>query len=74
MLMQNFGVTKKEHYGMLSYFLEWSIAGRISAPVSVSFLKRRLDKNVTPRMTGATCEISTGINIPSYPETIKEPR
>ena len=25
MLMQNFGVTKKEHYGMLWYFLEWSI-------------------------------------------------
>ena len=26
MLMQNFGVTIKEHYGMLWYFLEWSIA------------------------------------------------
>ena len=25
MLMQNFGVTKKEHYSMLWYFLEWSI-------------------------------------------------
>ena len=25
MLMQNFGVTNKEHYGMLWYFLEWSI-------------------------------------------------
>ena len=24
-LMQNFGVTKKEHYGMLGYFLELSI-------------------------------------------------
>ena len=24
-LMQNFGVTNKEHYGMLWYFLEWSI-------------------------------------------------
>ena len=23
--MQNFGVTSKEHYGMLWYFLEWSI-------------------------------------------------
>ena len=22
-LMQNFGVTNKEHYGMLWYFLEW---------------------------------------------------
>ena len=26
MLMQNFGVTNKEHYGMLWYFLVWSIA------------------------------------------------
>ena len=25
MLMQNFWVTNKEHYGMLLYFLEWSI-------------------------------------------------
>ena len=25
MLMQNFGVTNKERYGMLWYFLEWSI-------------------------------------------------
>ena len=25
MLMQNFGMTNKEHYGMLWYFLEWSI-------------------------------------------------
>ena len=25
MLMQNVGVTNKEHYGMLWYFLEWSI-------------------------------------------------
>ena len=24
MLMQNFGVTNKEHYGMLWHFLEWS--------------------------------------------------
>ena len=25
MLMQNFGMTNKEHYGVLWYFLEWSI-------------------------------------------------
>ena len=25
MSIQNFGVTNKEHYGMLWYFLEWSI-------------------------------------------------
>ena len=28
MPMQNFGVTNKEHYGMLWYFLEWSIVIR----------------------------------------------
>jgi len=27
MLMQNFGVTNKEHYGMLWYFLKWSTGG-----------------------------------------------
>ena len=26
MLRQTFGVTNKEHYGMLWFFLEWSIA------------------------------------------------
>ena len=31
MLMQNFGVTKKEHYGMLWYFLEWSISSSLSS-------------------------------------------
>ena len=28
MLMQTFGVTNKEHYGMLWYYLVWSIALR----------------------------------------------
>ena len=48
MLMQNFGSTDKEHYGMLWYFLEWSIWGILSprrdwAPflVSGSFYRRR---------------------------------
>ena len=27
MLMQNFGLTNKDYYGMLWYFLEWSIRG-----------------------------------------------
>ena len=31
MLMQNFGVTNKDHYGMLWYFLEWSISVPIKA-------------------------------------------
>ena len=30
MLMQNLGVTNKEHYGMLWYFLEWSIVFCVS--------------------------------------------
>ena len=29
MLMQNIGVTSKEHYGMLWYFLEWSIGSEL---------------------------------------------
>ena len=28
-----FGVTNKEHYGMLWYFLEWSIATLLTLPV-----------------------------------------
>ena len=31
MRMQNFGVTNKEYYGMLLYFLEWSIQCRIQS-------------------------------------------
>ena len=31
MLMQNFGVTNKEHYGMLWYFLEWSITCKFAS-------------------------------------------
>ena len=31
MLMQNLGVTNKEHYGMLWYFLEWSITQRATS-------------------------------------------
>ena len=32
MPMQNFGATNKEHYGMLWYFLEWSI-GPVQTPL-----------------------------------------
>ena len=32
--MQNFGVTNNEHYGMLWYFLEWSIVARHIASVA----------------------------------------
>ena len=34
MLMQNFGVTNKEHYRMLWYFLEWSISFWYSRTIS----------------------------------------
>ena len=34
-LMQNFGVTNKERYGMLWYFLEWSIVQMIRKPNSI---------------------------------------
>ena len=40
MLMQNFGVTNKEHYGMLWYFLEWSIAHCDGKLNSVRVLQR----------------------------------
>ena len=39
MLMQNFGVPKKEHYGMLWYFLEWSILNTQRNLYWISFLK-----------------------------------
>ena len=39
MLKQNFGVTKKEHYGVLWYFLEWSISSLIS--LRSRFLSKR---------------------------------
>ena len=35
MLMQLFGVTKKEHYDMLWYFLAWSIACCLFAILAV---------------------------------------
>ena len=47
MLMQNFGVTNKEHYGMLWYFLEWSIESGLSHFGSVSAsldLRRRVNR------------------------------
>ena len=34
MLMQNFGVTNKEYYAMLWYFLEWSIAPETRLKIS----------------------------------------
>ena len=39
MLMQNFGMTNKEHYGMLWYILEWSI-DRIKFDLSTAVARR----------------------------------
>ena len=40
MLLHNFGLTNREHYGMLWYFLEWSIhlapvVQRVDSPVNL---------------------------------------
>ena len=53
MLMQIFGVTTKEHYGMLWYFLEWSILKWCTCvffhhqrvPYRPEYLKHRAEKN-----------------------------
>ena len=43
MLMQTFAVTTKEHYGMLWYFLEWSIVcSAVSWPLNRIEAKRDL--------------------------------
>ena len=59
MLMQNFWVTNKEHYGMLWYFLEWSITvaafgnelkmpgRRISKPNNKKYQHRQNKQNNT---------------------------
>ena len=41
MLMENFGVTNKEHYRMLWYFLEWSMAICLVALKAINDLKYR---------------------------------
>ena len=47
--MQNFGVTNKEHYGMLWYFLEWSIAFMpLSLTSLLSLLKLSIDSTQLP--------------------------
>ena len=41
MLKQNFGVTNKEHYGMLWYFLKWSVMFvELLEPTLVHLLKK----------------------------------
>ena len=56
--MQNFGVTNKEHYGMLWYFLEWSI---LIHRAFIAFAQRCDSKEnnpsserVGPRLSGIT--------------------
>ena len=57
MLMQNFGVTNKEHYGMLWYFLEWSIkvseshTGEFTFYFKPSFCRRRRPRVLRSKKT-----------------------
>ena len=50
MLMQTFGVTNKEHYGMLWYFLEWSI-GSVGQSVASSTKVLRSTESTGPETT-----------------------
>ena len=43
MLMQNFGVTNKEHYGMLWYFLEWAITKSMTSEGNSALLPANID-------------------------------
>ena len=42
--MQYFGMTKKEHYGMLWYFLEWSITVHEDLLPNKNYLERKLSE------------------------------
>ena len=59
MLMQNLGVTNKEHYGMLWYFLEWSIkvsesrTGEFTFYFKPSFCRRRRPRVLRSKKTAA---------------------
>ena len=47
MRIQNFGVTNKEHYGMLLYFLEWSILTDNLVPRFLSSPRNEVAKATT---------------------------
>ena len=53
MLMQNFGVTNKEYYGMLWYFLEWSI-GPIGS-LSKGVFELRMSTGSEEEVAGDQC-------------------
>ena len=43
--MQNFGLTSKEHYGMLWYFLKWSITvHELDLLPNINYLGRKLSE------------------------------
>ena len=60
MLMQNFGATNKEHYGMLWYFLEWSIC---AMRVSEGGLE-------PPRTTGNEADIFLATSLNPFPRLL----
>ena len=41
---EKFGMTKKEHYGMLWYFLEWSITVHEDLLPNKNYLERKLSE------------------------------
>ena len=47
MLTQNFGVTNKEHYGMLWCFMEWSIQYILPIIQNTRFIVNRVNKLAT---------------------------
>ena len=51
-----FGVTNKEHYGMLWYFLEWSIA-RWPQPLSRGLISHFSDNHFRTSITGRLIEV-----------------
>ena len=55
MLMQNFGVSNKEHYGMLWYFKEWSIGTVVRHDILSShllFYDALLDTAISRKVVG----------------------
>ena len=52
--MQNFGVTNKEHYGMLWYFLEWSILHNLcfSFLLGITAVQREIGNNAYAKFWG----------------------
>ena len=53
--MQNFGVTNKEHYGMLWYFLEWSIVAKLRHSIPLRPLLNIYQALINPYLYYGIC-------------------